>query len=556
MTENKQSILDNLMFNSTKKQYTDSDIARYVYEKYKHEFKCGTITYNKWYHYKNHRWVSNERGSGLKRRISYEVARDYMEYSKDCMNKSEEIEDVEEKDTWKSYSKTAQELSLKLRNTAFCNQVFTECRELFFDEEFESVLDSNDNLLHFNNGVYDLDKNEFREGYNEDNISLTTGINYIEEPTEEDQEKMTQIEEFLNKVLPIESVKNYVLTLLASFLHGYNKELKFHFWTGNGSNGKSTLIELYKKTIGQYYGSMPITALTLGRGGSENASPIFSTIRGKRFVNLDDDDVDPEIMVGFLRQLTGGDEIGPRQLTGQPFRFRPQFKIVLTCNELPRISSYDDSTWRRIRVIKFISRFCYNPKKQFEFMIDRELQNKMNEWREVFMYMLIQIFQNSYRLHGIVEPYEILKYTTEYQNDNNYYTQFVNEFLREDINSTIGIEDIFSRFRSFLNSAGANPTKHTRKGFENSMNKILGKCNIKKKWKGWKLIDPTDEDDSDDEDKNTTFSYNTNNTKTEDIKTEEKKTKDTINLEQSQLLQVPPPPPLSERLDITARCMY
>ena len=491
--------LSRLMYISMNKTHTD--ISLYIYEKYKHEFKCSSIAHAKWYHYKNHRWVPNERGNGLKRRIASDVARDYSEYSTYCNNKSGEFrEDEPEKDNWQSRSRTAADLSLKLRNTAFCSSVFTQCMEFFFDEEFEDELDSNDNLLHFLNGVYDLDKNEFREGYPEDNISLTTHINFIEQPDMYDQEKMTQVEDFLRKIFPIERVKNYVLNLLASFLHGANKDQKFHIWTGGGGNGKSMLIDLYKKTVGNYYGSMPITALTQGRGGSENASPVLAATRGKRFVSLDEAEVGAEIQVGFMKQLTGGDEITARALHCSAITFRPKFKLVLTCNELPKIPANDDGTWRRIRVVEFISRFCDspNPKKPYEFSIDRELQNKMSEWREVFMYMLIQYFQKSYKINGVQEPPEVLRNTAAYRTDSDHYSQFVEEFLREDPNSMIGIDDIFSRFRTFLVNAGVNQSKYNRREFENRMNSIIGKCNTRKKWKGWKLIDSKDEDDEGD----------------------------------------------------------
>ena len=491
--------LSRLMYISMNKTHTD--IAVYIYEKYKHEFKCSSIAHTKWYHYKNHRWVPNERGNGLKRRIGAEVARDYSEYSTYCNNKSGEFrEDEPEKDNWQTRSKTANELSLKLRNTAFCGSVFTPCMEFFFDEDFEDILDSNDNLLHFLNGIYDLDKNEFREGYPEDNISLTTGINYIEQPDMEDQEKIMQVEDFLNKIFPIERVKNYVLNLFASFLHGANKEQKFHIWTGGGGNGKSMLIDLYKKTIGNYYGSMSITALTLGRGGSENASPVLAATRGKRFISLDEAEQDAEIQVGFMKQLTGGDLITARKLHSEPITFKPKFKLVLTCNTLPKIPANDDGTWRRIRVVQFVSKFCDNPnpKNSYEFAIDRELQNKMNDWCEVFMYMLIQYFQKSYKINGIKEPKEVTQVSDYYKDASNYYKQFTDEFLREDPTSKVGIDDIFSRFKTFLHNAGVNNTKYTRRDFENRMNIILGKCNTAKKWKGWKLIDPDQEDDDDD----------------------------------------------------------
>ena len=197
--------LGKLMYYSMNKTHTD--IARYIYEKLKHEFKCSSIAHGRWYHYMNNRWVHNERGNNLKKKISSEVSYDYSDYSSFCNNKSNEFRDDEpEKDNWQNRARTAADIAIQLKKTSFKNSVFTECQELFFDEKFEDELDSNDNLIHFLNGVYDLDKNEFREGYPEDNISLTTGINYIEQLDADDYDKMTQVEELLNKFRIIRSI--------------------------------------------------------------------------------------------------------------------------------------------------------------------------------------------------------------------------------------------------------------------------------------------------------------------------------------------------------------
>jgi P4 family phage/plasmid primase-like protien len=353
------------------------------------------------------------------------------------------------------------------------------------------------------NGVYDLDKHEFREGYPEDNISLTTGINYIEQPDESDYEKINQVEEFINKILPIERVRRYVLNLLASFLHGSNKDQKFHIWTGVGSNGKSMLIDFFKKTIGDYYGSMSITSLTQGRSGSENASPVLAETRGKRFISLDEAETNDEIKVGFMKQLTGGDEITARKLHCAPITFRPKFKLVLTCNELPSIPAADDGTWRRIRVVEYISKFCDNPTydpsaNKYEFLIDRTIQDKLSDWCEVFMYMLIGYYQKDYRVNGVKEPPEVLRNTASYRSDSDVYSQFVEEYLKEDPNSIIGIEDIFFVFKKFLsdNSIDQKGKSYTRRELSKKLIKIIGKTNSKNKWKGWAISSGDDDEDS------------------------------------------------------------
>jgi P4 family phage/plasmid primase-like protien len=490
--------LGRYMYISMNRSHTD--ITRYIFEKYKHEFKCSSISHNRWYWYKKHRWNINDRGNALKLRISSDVSQDYSEYATYCSNKANEYrEDEPEKENWQNRSKTAADLVLRLRNTSFINAVFSQCQEFFFDESFEEELDSNDNLLHFLNGVYDLDKNEFREGYPEDNISLSTNINYLEQLDADDYGRMEQIEDFLNKIFPIENVRNYVMNLLASFLHGANRDQKFHIWTGRGGNGKSMLVDLYKKTLGSYCGSMPATILTSVRAGAENASPVLAATRGKRFISLDEAEVGADIQVGFMRQLTGGDEITARKLNCAPITFRPRFKLVLTCNELPGIPSNEDATWRRIRVVEFISRFCDNPdpKNPYEFHADKSLQSKMEEWREVFMNMLIGFFQNNYKINGIPEPAEVLRNTASYRSDSDIYKQFVDEFMRVDPNTSLGLDDIYPVFRDFLIKNNFDQKKHNRRELDRRLYRILGKANARKKWKGWKIV--TSEDDEEEE---------------------------------------------------------
>ena len=128
--------------------------------------------------------------------------------------------------------------------------------------------------------VYDLDAMEFREGRPEDYLTLTTGINYNE--LDANDALIQEIKGFLTQILPVERVREYVLGLFASFLHGNIREERFHVWTGIGSNGKSKILELFEKSFGEYCCTLPIALLTQKRGASNSASPELARARSKR----------------------------------------------------------------------------------------------------------------------------------------------------------------------------------------------------------------------------------------------------------------------------------
>ena len=59
-----------------------------------------------------------------------------------------------------------------------------------------------------------------------------------------------------------------------------------------------------------------------------------------------------------MKQLTSGtDTISCRPLFGQLTQFVPQVNAVLAANYYLKIQSRDFGTWRRIRVLKFVSSY-------------------------------------------------------------------------------------------------------------------------------------------------------------------------------------------------------
>lgn len=458
--------LRNLIMNSL--TGTHHDVAQVIHHMYKHEFVCSSIKSKAWYIFRNHRWQHTDSGYILRSRISNEVWYEFSNVSLYNQQKSMASDMQVDQQRYQEFAKKLIEVSQKLKNTTFKDNVMKECAELFYVEHFEEKLDANINLLGFENGVYDLDNQEFRDGRPEDYVSFSTRINY--HPLNVDDPKVDEIYKYLAQVLTNYTVRDYVMKLFAMFLHGAIKDQKFYIWTGSGANSKSKLVELFERSFGDYCVKFPITLLTQKRVASNAANSEVARSRGKRFASLQEPSEDEKLNIGLMKELSGGDKIMARSLFKEPIEFAPQFKMLLLCNQLPHVPSDDGGTWRRIRVVEFTSKFTEDPKGENEFPIDLDLSKKLECWKECFMALLIEYYKK-YAEEGIHEPEAVLKCTTEYKNQNDHISSYIADVLEPEADSFVSVTDVFAEFRSWVKSNGIN----ARIPIKTEMEKILTK---------------------------------------------------------------------------------
>jgi P4 family phage/plasmid primase-like protien len=479
--------ISNLIYAS--RNETHYDIARVVHFMFKHEFVCASIKQNYWYQFRDNRWVPCDCGYTLHQKLSTDVFKQYNLASSKFSMKAAQTDDEGEQSRFAETSKKLSGITLKLKQVSFKENVMTECRRLFYTEKFDEKLDSRCNLIGFENGVYDLELKEFREGRPEDFISFTTGCNYVE--YEPENPFARQIDTFLSQVLTKPHMKEYVLLLLASFLDGNIREERFHIWTGNGSNGKSRIIDLFEQSFGDYCCKFPVTMLTQKRVSTGSATSELARAKGKRFAVLQEPSEDEKLNVGLMKELSGGDKIQARALFKEPIEFKPQFKMVLTCNHLPNVPSDDGGTWRRIRLVEFTSKFTQNPnpENENEFPVDLELSMKFIDWREHFMALLIEYYKKYCTQGGIKEPEEVLACTREYQRNNDFYLEFVENELEKDEMAFLSVNDAYTVFKQWQKD-NIPAFKIKKKEFLMGIDKNCGKrisFNKVEGWKGYKI---------------------------------------------------------------------
>lgn len=476
------------------------DVAEVVYAMFKDKFRH--TTKDIWYTFKpeRHRWVKTTQGLILRNVLSTKVSSKFMEranYWNMMLVGADQNPEAAEK------SANLKKIVLDLKRTAYKSNVMKECECFFTDEKFEDVLDSRPHLLGFENGVYDLRMHEFRDGLPDDYITYSTGRHYI--PFNAKSEEAIEIDRFLSQVFTNQVVCRYMKDMLASALDGSIRHERFYIFNGRGSNAKSVLTNFVQKAIGDYYCILPIALLTQKRTQSNSAQAELERTKGRRLTVMQEPGDGEKLNIGLMKELTGGDRILTRGLYKEPIEFKPQFKMVMTCNDLPEVSSDDGGTWRRIRVIQFTSRFSDNPDptKSNEFKADTELPEKLDRWADMFVSMLIDHHKHT-DFGNIPEPSEVTSATNQYRSVNDCIGQFVNEHMIKDESGTadrVILNKIYPRFKVWAGQT-LNKSKKVpdRNQFLVYMEVLFGKYPIDNKgWRNIRLLGG-DDDDSECED--------------------------------------------------------
>jgi P4 family phage/plasmid primase-like protien len=422
---------------------TEHDMACVIHAKFRDLYKCCDFGKNVWFRWVGHVWRETDKGVDLQLKLSKQIAKVFFDKMDEKMKEMKDRGLSECSGEGKidcgfcEYCQVEKQRSglntmyLKLKTTRFKDNVMRECRELFFDEEFTKKLDSNKDLIAFNNGVLDLTNFEFRDGKPEDYLSFSTGIDYDPARSYHDYDTWPKVEIFMKQVLPDRVVRDYFMKHLATNLVGGNTAQKFHILTGSGSNGKSMIMNLTSTALGDYACTVPISLLTQGRAKSGNAAPEVIRLKGRRFVTMQEPDESIALNTGLMKELTSGEKMYARDLFKSGTEFEVQAKFHLACNEKPKINTTDGGTWRRLVVINFLSKFVTNPTTNNEFPMDESIQFAVQskEWATPFLNYLVHLLKEGKGLRKMPAPQAVLQYTSEYRDENDGISRFMNEKL-------------------------------------------------------------------------------------------------------------------------------
>jgi len=440
---------------------TEVDLANVLYQLYKDEFVCISIKNNVWYEFKGHRWFEIDSGTTLRWLISKTM---HDIYVKKIQQQMETIQVIDQADkNYELIRKRGHKLTIigeVLKKTTWKNNIMREARELFYDKDFVQNLDNNPYLLCCNNCVIDIKNKESRRGRPDDYISKSTLIDFKPFSQEKYGDTMREIIDFMEQLFPVEELRNYMWEHLASCLVGTCDNQTFTIYTGDGRNGKSKLVDLMGKVLGEYKGTVPITLVTQKRTSIGGTSSEIVQLMGCRMAVMQEPTKGMKLNEGIMKEITAGDPLQGRALFRDTVTFVPQFKLVVCTNVLFDINSNDDGTWRRIRKVDYMAKFLEKPYEEevqfpkteypYQFKVDKKLDYKFDRWAPVMLALLVE---KAYVCQGIVTDCPmVMSSSDEYRDSQDYLAEFVKENIERKTGGRIKKMELMTHFSDWYRS--------------------------------------------------------------------------------------------------------
>lgn len=233
--------------------------------------------------------------------------------------------------------------------------------------------------------------------------------------------KCPRFDAFLQQIQPNIEMRRFLQRWFGLSMSGLDIQ-KLAFFHGGGANGKSVLVDLMARMMGDYAATAKIESLTgKNKKSGSDSQPDLIPLIGARFVRTSEPEEGERLQEGLVKALTGGEPMMVRALYTDMITFQPIFKLTISGNHLPDIRGGDDGIWRRLMLVTFpvqIPEKKRIPKKELDEILWAERSGILN-W-------LINGLLD-YLSGGLREPEEVMSATEGYRKDSDPIGTFLGD---------------------------------------------------------------------------------------------------------------------------------
>lgn len=305
-------------------------------------------------------------------------------------------------------------------------------------------LDADPWLLNVENGTIDLRTGELREHRREDLITRVAPVGYDPEA------QAPRFGRFLREIFDgDEDLIGFVRRFAGYSLAGSTRERVFAILHGRGKNGKSTLVELLQDAMGDY--ATTTDAETILAKRYQGVGNDVAALKGARMVATAEVERGRALAESKVKHLTGSDTVTARFLYGEPFSFRPEFKLWLSTNNKPVIKGSDDAIWDRIRLVPFDQRFEGGS-------ADPQLPEKLRaELPGVLAWMVEGCME--WQRGGLGDPERVRQASEGYRDEMDVLARFIEDRCVEGADLWVKMADLYPAYQEWCDESGEKAEK-------------------------------------------------------------------------------------------------
>jgi len=330
-----------------------------------------------------------------------------------------------------------------------------------------SELDQNPWALNVQNGTLNLKTGSLEPHRKEDFISKITPISY------NPQAKCDLWLKFLNEIFEGKTeLIDFVQRAIGYSLTGITFEQCLFMLLGKGSNGKSKLINVMHKLLGEYGSQAGFTTFTVSTG--ERIRNDLARIAQSRFVVASEPEKDHKLSEAQLKQMTGENKITARFLYKESFEYTPQFKVWLEMNHRPIVRDQSFAIWRRILIIPFNVKIDKDK--------DKELEDKFAEELPGILAWAVQGCIE-WQKKGLSAPEEVKSATQDYRIDMDNVARFIDACCVVETKARVPVGKLFENYLEWFKGDGEGEPLGKHK-FNNEIAASEGVYKSKKRYHG------------------------------------------------------------------------
>jgi phage/plasmid-associated DNA primase len=129
---------------------------------------------------------------------------------------------------------------------------------------------------------------------------------------------------------------------------------------------------------------------------------------------------------------------------------------LLICNDIPDCNDIDNAFSKRLRCLNYPTEFVNDPIKENHKKINVNINKNFDFWRLDFMLLLIEYYKKYSQTHELKATNEILKWTSQYQENTDLYLQFLNENTEENKEGHIHCSTLYETFKYWFKNNNPN----------------------------------------------------------------------------------------------------